>query len=223
MKVSIQATWKVEDTLYNPPVERNLSAVGETEFFDVSPPHSRRGMRCGEGYTGGYAKRQNWEGYGRFFLEVQTAPQSGEIGIEQTTDQGTLPLTNYAWASENNSFVSGMYKPWKTQDPAYECANGVWTKSTKFTKSTGLSLRGWIRVDWGLPFFPQTYLGGEVLMVDYHIDMSPPYVDVLLDFNVIGEIARIQNSAQVTWKFFNIDTQQLEPVGTGMISYTINP
>lgn len=113
----------------------NVTISGMHTYPDVGPPYPRRAMRCGVGYTSWYAKRSDWQSYGRFF--ISTLIQSNEFAplVVTTTDQtdryasifvggfGSFPI-----------FISGLFKPMDTDDPAYVCADGVWRKSTELTK-----------------------------------------------------------------------------------------
>lgn len=223
MKISCSASWDTFNNLVYPPEPVNLTASGETQFVDITPPDSRRGMRCNVGYTSGYARRSDWQGYGRFNIYTSTGPTGTGVEVTSTVQEESSIISSGAVASQNGSFVSGLYEPWITGDPAYECAKGIWTKSTDFTKNNQLSLRGWIgSVPWPtfVPF-PANYLGGFVLDVVYHREVDPFTVDVLLDFNLRGEIAKISNNAQIKWEFFDVQTQQFVDAGTGSISYTI--
>lgn len=223
MKISCEASWQTTNELVDPPEAVSLTASGETEFGDITPPTSRRGMRCGEGYTSTYARRRDWKGYGRFELKTGTGPTVGGITVTSTSYEEPYIISDSAVASENYSFVSGLYEPWLPSDPAYVCAKGIWSKSTEYTKNKNLSLRGWIvNIPW--PFnsnFPTTYLGGNVLDVIYHREIEPFTADVLLDFNLRGELAKIADGAEVTWKFFDMQTQEYVPAGNGTISYTM--
>jgi len=224
MKISCNASWQTTNDLLFPPETVTLASSGETQFTDITPPDSRRGIRCNVGYTSGYARRSDWQGYGRFNIYTLTGPTGIGVEVTSTVQGESSIISSNAVASQDGSFVSGMYEPWIPNDPSYVCAKGIWTKSTEFTKNNQLSLRGWIS---GIPWptfdsFPANYLGGFVLNVIYHREVDPFTADVLLDFNLRGELAKISDGAQITWKFFNIETQEYINAGTGSINYDIS-
>jgi len=116
-----------------PPISVTIS--GTQTYPDVGPPYTRRGMRCGVGYDSFYARRFSHLGYQRFQLItniqatefyplVITIPDSpdGHAGIFETS-LDTAPI-----------FISGLFKPWNPEDPAFVCADGIWRKSTNVTK-----------------------------------------------------------------------------------------
>lgn len=112
-----------------------VTISGTQTYPDVGPPYTRRGMRCGQGYDGFFARRNGLQGYERFFLTsyIQT-----NNGYSLTVNLEGAPIATAAvFDSTLDNFAifpSGMFKPENTSDPFYECGFGIWTTSTGVTK-----------------------------------------------------------------------------------------
>ena len=227
MKISISATWSIQDPSSDPPTSISLTATGETQFVDISPPTSRRLMRCGTGASGAYARRGNWKGYGRFAVDTFTGVlfSSSDEAVKITEpdgDGGTRNVSGFAWVGEDNGFVSGLYEPWETSDPWYKCAKGIWDKATEVTKNSQLSLVGWIsNVPWDGYSTIISTMYGYAISVIYHSDSYPYTADVLTDFGLRGVIERIKDGAQITWQYRDPVSGEYSDVGSGQISYQI--
>jgi len=116
-----------------PPI--SVAITGTQTYPDVGPPYTRRGMRCGVGYDSFYARRASHISYSRFLL--QTFIQANEfyplVVTADETPQGNAGVFESGFASFP-IFISGLFKPWKPEDPAFVCADGIWRKSTNVTK-----------------------------------------------------------------------------------------
>jgi hypothetical protein len=112
-----------------------VTISGTQTYPDVGPPYTRRGMRCGQGYDGFFARRNGLEGYERFFLTTFIQTNNGyplTVNLE-----GTPIATAAVFDSALDQFAifpSGMFKPENSSDPFYECGFGIWTVSTGVTK-----------------------------------------------------------------------------------------
>ena len=112
-----------------------VTISGTQTYPDVGPPYTRRGMRCGQGYDGFFARRNGLQGYERFFLTsyIQT-----NNGYPLTVNLEGAPIATAAVFDNTLDnfaiFPSGMFKPENTSDPYYECGFGIWTVSTGVTK-----------------------------------------------------------------------------------------
>lgn len=148
--MSISADISYEDASFDPPATVTIS--GTQTYPDVGPPYTRRGMRCGQGYDGFYARRNDWQGWQRF--GITSFIQSGDW-YPLTVALDGAPITPAAVFDSSldtfSIFPSGLFKPENSDDPAYVCADGIWRISTGVTKgfvriideSGQLLARGW--------------------------------------------------------------------------------
>lgn len=134
MSITADCSYQIENP-DDPEAPLTVTISGTQTYPDTGPPYTRRGMRCGTGYTGPFAKRLDWKSYGRFYLGTEipsneqfplTVGISGEPGSTAAIYDGGF--TSYP------KFISGLFKPENTDDPAYVCADGIWRKSTEITK-----------------------------------------------------------------------------------------
>lgn len=134
--MSITADLSYEQPNPDPEQPPVLVTVSGTQTYpDVGPPYTRRGMRCGAGYDDFYARRLGYVGYSRF--QVLTFIQSAENYPLVVTIPDLPDTFAGIFTSGFDSFpifISGLFKPWRPSDPAYICADGIWRKSTNFTK-----------------------------------------------------------------------------------------
>lgn len=113
----------------------DVTISGMHTYPDVGPPYPRRAMRCGVAYTSWWAKRADWQSYGRFI--ISTLIQSNEFAplVVSTTDEPDRNASIFvAGFGSFPIFISGLFKPMDVDDPAYVCADGIWRKSTEITK-----------------------------------------------------------------------------------------
>ena len=119
-----------------PPI--TISISGTQTYSDVGPPYTRRQMRCGTGFTGYYAYREQITGYGRFRLAGEISPLSFAEYYPLVVQVNEEPPTQAGIFNSGQDyapiFPMGLFKPWKPQDPFFVCADGVWRKSTNVTK-----------------------------------------------------------------------------------------
>lgn len=137
--ISITADISYEEANVDPELPPiTVTITGTQSYDDVGPPYSRKFMRCGIGADAFYASRFGIVGYQRFQI-------SGEIGVANLEDYYPLEVsvidapTIKAGVFDSSfnlypRFPTGLFKPWKTEDPAFVCADGVWRKSTNVTK-----------------------------------------------------------------------------------------
>ena len=112
-----------------------VTITGTQEYPDVGPPYTRRGMRCGVGYDSFYARRDSYVGYQRF--QVLTEIQATEFFplVVSSPDEPDMHAGIFEAAfSSFPKFISGLFKPWLPDDPAFVCADGIWRKSTNVTQ-----------------------------------------------------------------------------------------
>jgi hypothetical protein len=112
-----------------------VTISGTQTYPDVGPPYTRRGMRCGQGYSTFYARRQGVEGYSRFVLETFIQSDNGyPLSVTINGDQTATAAVYNSSVDEIPLFLSGLFKPENSSDPFYECGFGIWTVSTGVTK-----------------------------------------------------------------------------------------
>lgn len=150
MSISAEISYQVDSG--DPENPATLTISGTQTYPDVGPPYTRRGMRCGQGYDGPYARRNDWRGYERFFIttEIQT-----NNWYPLTVNLEGAPIATAAvFDSTQDTFAifpSGMFKPENTSDPFYACGFGIWTTSTGVTKSFVRiidDMAQWLAIGW---------------------------------------------------------------------------
>ena len=150
MSISAEIYYEVDSG--DPENPATLTISGTQTYPDVGPPYTRRGMRCGQGYDGFFARRNGLQGYERFFLTTFIQTNNGyplTVNLE-----GTPIATAAVFDSSLDTFAifpSGMFKPENTSDPFYECGFGIWTVSTGVTKGFVRILdemAQWLAIGW---------------------------------------------------------------------------
>lgn len=113
----------------------DVTISGMHTYPDVGPPYPRRAMRCGFGYTSFWARRSDWQSYGRFFISTFIQAYEFSPLVVTTTDMPDRAASIFVAGFDSFPiFVSGLFKPEDSDDPAYTCADGIWRKSTEITK-----------------------------------------------------------------------------------------
>lgn len=119
-----------------PPV--NVLISGSQLYDNVGPPYDRRQMRCGIQFKTFYAYRAGFTGYRKFWIDGDIAPSTyeGYYPLDVTFDgEGDIKAGIFsAYFDLYPTFPTGLFKPWKETDPAFPCAQGVWSKSKNITK-----------------------------------------------------------------------------------------
>jgi hypothetical protein len=120
-----------------PPI--SITIVGTQTYSDVGPPYSRRTMRCGNEPGVLSAYREGVSSYFRFRVDGIVAPTTYEESYPLVIENDNEPLFYKAGVFDSSEsfypiFPMGLFKPWDSSDPAYVCADGIWRKSTNYTK-----------------------------------------------------------------------------------------
>ena len=162
MSITADCSYEVDDP--NDPANKiDITISGTQTYPDTAGPYPRRALRCGVAYGKPYVKRSDWRlNYGRFFLSTEI-PSSDINPLTVTTDgvAGTAAAIYDAGFTNYPKFISGLFKPENTSDPAYVCADGVWRKSTEITKGAVQILSEF--GDWlAIGFFPRIESGAVV-------------------------------------------------------------
>jgi hypothetical protein len=122
-----------------PPI--SVTITGTQSYADVGPPYSRRQMRCGNEPGVFSAYREGFTGYSRFRVNGIIAPTTFEEYYPLIIQNDGDPVFEKAGIFDSSfdlypRFPVGLFKPWNSSDSAFVCADGIWRKSTNYTKGT---------------------------------------------------------------------------------------
>jgi hypothetical protein len=120
-----------------PPI--SVTITGTQSYADVGPPYSRRQMRCGNEPGVFSASREGLTGYSRFRVNGTIAPATFEEYYPLVIQNDGEPIFEKAGIFDSSFdfyplFPVGLFKPWNSNDSAFVCADGIWRKSTNYTK-----------------------------------------------------------------------------------------
>lgn len=134
MSISADCSYE-EENPSDPSNPITITISGEATWPDVSPPYTRKGMRCGIGYNQEYARRFGSSGLSRFYINAEISSDPAYPLDVVYSDGGFPKKAGFFWGfTLTPAFVSGFYKPEDTNDPFYACGFGAWSKSTEVTK-----------------------------------------------------------------------------------------
>lgn len=135
MSLSVQCSYQI------PAPDGRLLDVnisGMHTYPDVSGPYPKKAMRCGinswSPYGKWYALRAGYKSYDRFLITTWVQSNEWDPITVTVTDENPRKATIFTQQGAFPSFISGLFKPENSDDPAYTCAYGIWSKSKEVTK-----------------------------------------------------------------------------------------